>query len=224
MIKPVQKRNHKLMNVDQNLIDDIVRGVLQQLQPTSTTAVSSTATGFVINEKLWTADLLEEQVPAGVKVIQQLPGTIVTPSGRDYLRQQQIKVITGSETGSSTKSIKPSWKVLVVDASPTFESCWREMNRGGAIEWSRQRSDCVKAAAKEAISIICRGEAVGALVLTAEPEQVACLANRNKEVRGVATRSAARWKELKSSLKPNLLCLDANQISYMELRQLVRVL
>ncbi|MCA9040787.1 MAG: hypothetical protein KDA65_10600 [Planctomycetaceae bacterium] len=212
------------MNVDQNLIDDIVQGVLQQLQPTSTTGASSPGSNLVISEKLWTADLLAEKIPAAVKVVQQLSGTIVTPSGRDYLRQHQIEVIKGSESSSQSTSIKSRWKVLVVDSSPTFESCWTEMNRGGAIEWTRQRTDNISAAATEGISILCRGEAAGVMVLTGEPEQVACLANRNNQVRAVATKSAERLKQLKSSFQPNMICLDAKTVSYMELRQLVRTI
>lgn len=212
------------MNFDQRLIDDIVQGVLQQLQPTTTPTASSSSSAPVIENKLWTADILTEAIPTGTRTVRQLPGTIITPSGRDYLRQNGIEVVSGPGAGTKQTAGKSKWKVLVVDSSANFESCWREMNRDGLVDWQRERIDDVAAAAKQTISVLCRAETVGVMVLTREPEQAACLANRNNQVRAVALSSADRWKQLKSSLNPNVVCLDPKQLSYMELRQLWRAI
>ncbi|QDU78877.1 hypothetical protein Pla110_05810 [Polystyrenella longa] len=213
------------MNVDQNLINDIVQGVLQQLQPTAAPVTLSSPSVFLVKEKLWTADLLEDLVPAQVKVVQQLPGTIVTPSGRDYLRQNHIDVIQSeNNNGSNTTAGIQTWKVLVVKSASAFESCWPELERSRSTNWNRQQANDVDSAVTETISILCRGEASGVVILTDRPEEAACFANRNHQVRAVATLSADRMKQLKTSLQPNAVCLDPQNLSYMELRQLWRAL
>ena len=84
------------MNVDQNFINEVVQGVLNQLQapsgasaPAVTPATSNDVLG--LTGSVLTADILEQELIPGTARIQVGPKTVITPSGLDYLKQNKIE-------------------------------------------------------------------------------------------------------------------------------------
>ncbi len=199
--------------VDQNFINEVVQGVLNQLQ--SSPALSAPANVrvdevFRLEDSVLTADIFEQKVPSGTTSIQVGSKSVITPSGHDYLRQNGIQWHR-SET-QSTKTTCSSWKVLTVQQNSNADSLWDK----------QQTTNDNSSSAQETISMICRGEAAGIIVLSEQPELVSCLANRNEQVRAAAVSNTLLRNDaalgsglirLQTSLKPNVYCLDASEFS-----------
>lgn len=205
------------MNINQNFIDEIVQGVLNQLQPSGATSASATSSGketMLIDSSLLTAESLEQKLLPGTTQIQVGPKTVITPSGRDYLSQHKID--WSRSTTIQTGSTNSNWKVLAVKSSPFAKTVWNDL----------QTANDDTSAAQEAISMVCRGEASGIIILTAQPELVSCLSNRNEQVRAASvshtTVSRGHLGRLITGFNPNVYCLDISEFSYMDLRNFWR--
>ena len=227
------------MRLDAQTIEQIVRSVLDQLQPptvpaaapaklvpppsaqaaTSVTQTAPRVDVVVVTERVITGELLAARVN-GRKTVQLAKRAVLTPTARDYLRTHGI-AITHEAAGSSSAVAGPKWRVLVSHAAPNVLQAIGDLRQQGlAVE--RELVGTTPEAARQAISLLSRAEVEGVLLVTSEPHVAACVANRNPRVRGAAVTDRAALTSVQSQLGPNLLCLSAVGKSYFELRNLLQ--
>jgi len=219
------------MSVDGELLERIVAGVLRELhgevaaaRPGEST-VPTVPMEIVLTEKVITAELLEKTCRGAVRLVLG-NGAVVTPSGRDFLRQHNVELCreieTGSHGGGAKSAAAANWKVIVVHTTKPLIGALDDAARLPGIAWQRALAGCDVDAAERATSALCRGEADGAVVFTSRPEVVACRANRNANVRGAAVENTARIRAAQKHLSANLFCIDATEKTRIELRNLLR--
>jgi ribose 5-phosphate isomerase RpiB len=111
--------------------------------------------------------------------------------------------------------------VLAVSATFAVQVC--DLLRAAGVACEQKLHGSTSETAAQAISAICRGEADGVIILTAEPELGACLANRNDRIRAAVAGDANGVERVKSSLKPNVWAIDAQRTSF-EMKKLVNLI
>lgn len=210
------------MSVDGDLLERIVSGILGELRGTATAVAPQMATApktpgaIVLTEKVITAELLEKEQSRGGRIVVGAKA-IITPSARDYLKQNRIE-LSRETTGRTTKveSSVAKWKLIVVTGPKNLNSVLDET------AWSRELAGCDVDAVDRAVSSICRADAAGVVVLTSKPETVACRANRNSKVRGAAVENISRLRKVRAEIGANLLCINPADRSQFDLRNILR--
>lgn len=181
--------------------------------------VNAEPTAVVIAERIVTADLIKERVKPGEKFV-ITKQAILTPSAQDYLRNYRITVERreASAAGGNLTSVR--WKVLVSGVADhtvrAVDAVCQQRNHVHA-EVAGNVTESVNAA----ISAICRAEVAGVVVITSQPDVVACRANRQSTIRAAVINDLAGWTRVQPQLKPNVVCLSPNGRSFMELQNLV---
>lgn len=224
------------MNVDEPLIERIVANVMQQLmtadpvrsrndspaavQGDRTSGSSSIPTITRLDEKVITEAVLEQHWN-GEKAIQIGPRSILTPTARDFLRTRQIE---WRRVVAPTSTTKPSalWKAVIVQATPAATQAVEDLVRGNGTAWKRELAGSLDEAVATATSAICRGEAVGVVVLSAAAAAVACRANRNRQVRAAVVTEASDLAAICQDVGCNVLVIDPGSKSYFELKSLLQ--
>ncbi len=219
------------MSVDGDLLEQIVAGVLKELaggaassSPVEPTVPSATKE-LILTEKVVTADLLEKTYAGATKLV--IGGrAVVTPSARDFLKQNKVELRRESTTTSQTSGAKTTttanWKLIVVHTTKTLASVLDDATRRPGAVWQRELAGCDVDAADRAISALCRGESDGAVVFTRRPEVVACRANRNANVRGAAIVNVAQLRSAHRRMGTNLYCIDPETRTHGEWNNLLR--
>lgn len=213
------------MSIDSRLIDEIVAGVLNRLNPPvaastsqpSAPTVSAIDTVVVLEQKVITEELLDAKA-AGAKRLQFSAGAIITPTGRDWLRKREVPWRTAKPNQKTTSN---GWRLLIASATPAIEKLSEQIVTEG---WNRQLAGDSDEAADGSVSALCRGEVAGIVVASNSPERVACRANRNAQVRGAAVHSVADVKRVQGDLNANLFAIAPAGKSYFELRTLLRTI
>lgn len=210
------------MTLDETLINQIIRDVLAQMrsdnQPPRATTMVAEHNLLLIDDAVITEETLENRVQ-GKRKIAIGSKSVLTPTGREYLKSHDITWSRG--TNSPSESAKQAaWNIIVVDATPNVKSAlsqFSERNNQHQQELANSPAD----AASRAISAICRSNNTGVIVLTTRAEVVSCLANRNDQVRAAVVQDALHWVEVKEHLQCNVCCINPSQRSVYEIQNLL---
>jgi len=213
------------MNIDAQTIDNIVAGVLRQLGTTtivesadeSPSETSVFAQALALEDQVITEDVLSEKATGADSLL--IPqSAVITPSGRDWLRKQDITWRRVSrQTQSSTKA---SWNLIVATPSEAIEKLNEEMTRWG---WT---VDCVSGAEEAAVCGVTNldDSTEGVVILTSEPERVACRANRHSHVRAASVAMVTDIPRVRQQLGANLVSVCPESRSFFELRNIMKTL
>ena len=213
----------------QVLIEQIVAEVMRRLMPTASSApVSSEANNrqsAQLTDAVITADVLAEKAVNQKSVVVR-PRAIVTPSARDWLRHNQVELVheTTAALGGATASVQVKSDKLVITHSSgqTIDSVLEDAGRQTSGGWNRKSVESADEAAKKVIGELRRESSRVIVVLTSEPEVVACLANRNEQVKAAVVADAAAVVRVKSGLDGNVFVVDPAGRSFFELRNILR--
>lgn len=213
----------------QVLIEQIVAEVMRRLMPTAASAPASSETNngqtTQLTDSVITADVLAEKVAGRSKVVAG-ERAIVTPSARDWLRHNKVELIHGTSAASAaaTASVEMNSGKLVIthEASQTIDRVLEDAGRPANGGWNQKSVESVDEAAKKAIGELRRESSRVIVVLTSEPEVVACLANRNEKVKAAVVADAAAVARVKSGLDGNVFVVDPAGRSFFELRNILR--
>jgi len=213
----------------QVLIEQIVAEVMRRLMPTASSAPASSETNngqsAQLTDSVITADVLAEKA-ANQKSVVVGERAIVTPSARDWLRHNKVELIhetTAASTGVAASVQVTSDKLVITHSAGqtvdrVLEDAGRQTNGG----WNRKSVESADEAAKKAIGELRRESSRVIVVLTSEPEVVACLANRNEQVKAAVVADAAAVARVKSGLDGNVFVVDPTGRSFFELRNILR--
>lgn len=187
----------------------------ERLDPAGEIASSNTVQ---IIDPVITQALLAEAVN-GSRQVRVSTKAILTPSARDFVKQQGISIIRGAAAGKSLSPIR--WQVIVTRSNPQITAAVESLPQLG-IAFDLRILGLPAEAAAQSISALCRGEAAQVVVLTDQPELVACLANRNDRVRAAAAASVAVVERVRISMQANLIAIDPASRNAHELKALLK--
>ncbi len=213
----------------QVLIEQIVAEVMRRLMPTASSAPASSETNnrqsAQLTDAVITADVLAEKVGNQKNVVVGARA-IVTPSAKDWLRHNKVELIheTTAASAGTTASVEVKSDKLVIahSAGQTIDRVLEDAGRQTSDGWNRKSVESADEAAKKAIGELRRESARVIVVLTSEPEVVACLANRNEKVKAAVVADAAAVARVKSGLDGNVFVIDPAGRSFFELRNILR--
>lgn len=214
------------MKLSAEKIDEIVRNVLRELQtraavppttPVQPPAAKPTAasTGrsddvVVIRGRVVTEDVLAESRVAG-KTVSLMRGAILTPSGRDYIRKNAVRLSSIlPEPEVSVRGI-----VLIAGKSQTAQAAAQ------AASWKVSQVEDSLAAAVAARDAVA---SVRVLCVTEDPSIVACLLNREATIRSAVLGRSEGFEKLIRRMHPNVVCLSSDGWSFSELTRLLRLM
>ena len=226
------------MNVlDDKAIEQIVRNVMGKLGA-SATGVSSDVTDLpvpwsaeversgsspvVLTEKVITQELLERRLQNARQLVLG-PTSILTPSARDFLRSRHVEC-NRQAAGQSTGRQKSRWKAIVVQSNSALSRVLNDLQESDRSGWCRESADCTNSAVKAALSALGGAEVDGVVVFAGQGALVACLANRDGQVRAAVVNDVSSINQAKSLMGANLVVVNAAGKSYYELRSLLRTL
>ncbi|WP_417384684.1 hypothetical protein [Gimesia sp.] len=212
------------MQFSEELVNQVVANVLSTLsrqgQVAQHTGTASSDASVVLTDKVITADLLAAKVK-GQTAVGIAAGAILTPTAKDYLRQNQISVHRTSTSAASTKQ-GAKWRAIVLSHSPAVENALTDLEQQTGSRWSLELSTSLADSVQDAISSLCRADAAGVVLFASMAEKAACLANRNQKIRAAAVQDVNHLREVISQLGPNLICVNPKQKSFIELRNLIK--
>ena len=214
------------MTIDSNTIDDIVTGVLRQLGMTPPTVraqeskpntAKQNSDGLELAETVITEDLLSEKA-AGAGQIFLPHDAIITPSGRDWLRNKSVAWERSDRKPSGNKTA--AWRLIVATPADAIDKLNDEVTRWG---W---QVDCVGEAEEAAVCGVTslNEQTTGVVVLTSEPERVVCRANRHQHVRAASVTSVADITRVRQQLGANFVTLCPGERGFFELRNMMKTL
>lgn len=213
----------------QVLIEQIVAEVMRRLMPTAASAPVSSETNnrqtIQLTDSVITADLLSEKVANESRVAVGVKA-IVTPSARDWLRHNNVELTQASDgtANGAAASVETKSDKLVIthSASQTIDRVLEDAGRPSNGGWNRKSVSSADEAAKKAIGELRRESSRVIVVLTSEPEVVACLANRNEKAKAAVVADAAAVARVKFGLDGNVFVVDPAGRSFFELRNILR--
>jgi hypothetical protein len=221
------------MSLDNQLLERIVQEVMEQIRGSSTAprpsspppkppaapAASVPPGALAIAGEVITADLLREAI-SGQKKVTVGPRAVLTPSAHDFLRSRGISWSRRS-AAAAPESTDGRWRVVVSAAGGSVQAALDHLQQKG-FPFDRELSGGPAEAARLAASLLCRAEAAGVVALVAEASLVACLANRNRQVRAAEVADLRSLASARQQLGANLLCLNPDGKSFFELRNLLQ--
>jgi len=219
------------MNFTPEQVDLIVQRVMAQLGPgvvaasaspgsvgASSPILAAQVADPVVTDRVITGALLVEKVN-GSNQVRIAPEAILTPSARDFVKQRGIRIIR--ETAAARLSAVVRWQVIVTKANPNIAAALESLSQSG-VAADVKLSALPAEAAAEASSALCRGEAAQVVVLTDQPELVACLANRNEKIRAAAAANVAAVNRVRVSMQANLIAIDPGSCNAHELKAVLK--
>lgn len=213
----------------QVLIEQIVAEVMRRLMPTAASAPVSSETNnrqtIQLTDSVITADVLAEKIANGSRVAVGAKA-IVTPSARDWLRHNNVELTQASDgtANGTAASVETKSDKLVIthSASQTIDRVLEDAGRPSNGGWNRKSVSSADEAAKKAIGELRRESSRVIVVLTSEPEVVACLANRNEKAKAAVVADVAAVARVKFGLDGNVFVVDPAGRSFFELRNILR--
>lgn len=213
----------------QVLIEQIVAEVMRRLMPTAASAPVSSETNnrqtIQLTDSVITADVLAEKIANESRVAVGAKA-IVTPSARDWLRHNNVELTQASDgtANGTAASVETKSDKLVIthSASQTIDRVLEDAGRPSNGGWNRKSVSSADEAAKKAIGELRRESSRVIVVLTSEPEVVACLANRNEKAKAAVVADVAAVARVKSGLDGNVFVVDPAGRSFFELRNILR--
>lgn len=137
-------------------------------------------------------------------------GAVITPSGRDFIRRNGVRL-------ASQLTGKPSMAgpgTLIAMGNGTAS-----MTAASAAGWKTRAASTEFEASSLALEMIPNG------IVTCcggEPSVVACLLNRNPGVRSAVVTRATNLVALTTMMNPQVVCLDSSGWSFGEILRLLR--
>lgn len=210
------------------MVDQIVAHVMERLrlQPTVRaesaveTSTQPTTDTLVLSDDVVTAELLEQRMNGKRRVL-VATRAVLTPSARDLLRSRNIEWSRRSAAQAENSSTTV-WKAVVVSSSPVLEGALDDAAQRAGIRWDREFAGNTPEAVRHAVGELCRAAIGGAVIFTDQPEAAACRANRNNQVRAAVVSSVNQVRATQRDMGPNLFCIAVGDVSYIELRNLLR--
>ena len=216
---------------DEQLIDQIVRSVLEQFQrgenvartdkasrgckpPGSNNAVVS------IEDTIITGDLLASRVNDN-KTVNIGQHAVLTPSARDLMRQRGITIQRQSTTATQTAN-GSRWVAIVTKCTPALKTAIDDAIQSPGAIVSRELVGTNDEAVQTAVGLICRADADGAIIFSEHPQLAACLANRNRRIRAAIANDAGTVKAVTAAMGANLLCINPVEQPFFGLRNILR--
>jgi len=209
------------MTISAEFIDQIVHSVMREMQIRKPSNAAAALTKPIVNAT--PADptisigsrVLSERVlvsaNAAGRAISLQPGTVITPSGRDYIRKNGVRLTSDvSNTGTGSASLSGTFIAIGANTTTSVASAagWKSLISS---------SDCDAASlASQHISsgiVACCG---------GEPSVVACLLNRNPQVRAAVITRTTNLVKLTTAMNPQVVCLESTGWSFGELLRLLR--
>lgn len=207
------------MHLSSETIDQIVRNVMRDMQsrkPATSFAVPVTRqltddlTSVVrIDSKVITEEVLVKANAAG-RAVALSPAAVMTPSARDFIRRNAVRLasrVHGSAAATSRLVIGIGADSMAVSAA-------------GAAGWR----SLMTATEIEAATIAAQHEFPGIVICGGEPSVVACLLNRNPEMRAAVITRSTDLVTLTTVMNPQVVCLESSGWSFGELLRLLRSL
>lgn len=216
---------------DSALVERIVASVLEQLQSRGVPRVESPVPAVAplqaepkelgLTDAVVTAAVLEHLTIPGGATLLVGPKTVLTPSAHDWLRQRQVAWKRSRTSVTSAVNHATRWQLLASTVTPTVRSLLDQVSRSHA-SWKRQLVGTAAEATETAVRSIATAETERVFVITSQADMVACRANRNDRVRAAVIQSAEHLRGIEANLSPNVVVLDPQAKSLMELRQIVQ--
>ena len=201
------------MNFSNQQVDLITQAVLQELRSrgaaTAVVPPSEPALPAAITQKVVTEDTLAAASAAG-RTISVPAGAVITPSGHDYIRRNQVTIATGS---ASVRQQKSGTVIVVGD-------CSAAVSAAQTAEWASLSAGCEFDAAIQTMRksngpVVCCG---------GEPSIIACLLNRDTSRRTAILTQQTDLRQLQQLMNPDVICLDSRGWTFAELLRLLRQL
>lgn len=205
------------MTISEQFIDQIVKNVMREMQSrvpmtplSAPMATQQTATleTLQIGSRVVSEDVLITANAAG-RAISLAAGAVITPSGRDYIRKNGVRL--ASEVGGKSGTLNGGTFIVIGDISNSSAASatgWKTLN-------AKSESDAALLASEK---LTC------GMVTSfgGEPSIVACLLNRNPAVRAAVVTRTTNLATLTSVMNPQVVCLDSTGWSFAELLRLLR--
>lgn len=222
--------------MDQSLVEQVVSRVLAQLQSSSVGSVveqsSSLCSPMAIQNvavvelmgAVITAETLQETVQVGHPLRIGLR-SVLTPSARDWL--QTNRIAWSRMEPNAAASVNPAsqqanrWRLIVQTLTPAVKSLSEGLSRQTDV-WKIQAVGQFSEAATMATTTANHAEHDGVVVLSDHAEVIACLANRNKQVRAAVIADRKQLELAVQRLGVNVVCINPIGRSYVEMRNLLR--
>jgi hypothetical protein len=209
------------MTISADYIEQIVRNVMREMQARVAPVDAVTSVGIHstlgvveadtlrISSRVVSENILLEAQASG-RTISIEPGAIITPSGRDYIRRNNIRV--SSQIGG--KRAEATWGTLItVGPNPVVQSA------AATAGWRTLTASAEPKAALLASENLTKGMVV---CCGGEPSVVACLLNRNHTVRAAVVTRATNLVTLSSVMNPQVVCLESAAWSFGDVLKLLR--
>ncbi len=224
------------MATDSALIDRIVSNVLAQLQPSgSSRAITPPAempkpaptvtvakpVAIELQDPVITAKLLQDRA-ATASELRFGPKSLLTPSARDWLHTR--KVSWSREAGPAATSASSSTAVrrlLISTVTPTVRAVQGTLSRE-LPDWGCNLIGKATEVVETATRLLATAEAELVIAFSDRAELIACYANRSAKVRAAVVSSVETLTAIAKSLGANLIVIDPNGRSYIELRNILR--
>ncbi|MEZ6040663.1 MAG: hypothetical protein R3C20_09155 [Planctomycetaceae bacterium] len=216
------------MNISTALIDQIVRDVMRELgsrspsssgasatvaeKTVSTSLVSGGSEAIEVTEKVVSEDVLAALGAAG-RVITLPASSVLTPSGRDYIRRNQVRLTSGVRV---EKSVESAEGVLIAigdhNSGQTAATTAGWSVRPAADEF--EAADIAMGAALKHLVVCCGGE----------PSIVCCVLNRNSSLRAAVVTRNTNLTALGISMNPHIICMESVGWSVVDILRVIRSL
>ncbi len=212
------------MTISVEFIDQIVQNVMREMQTrvpmtaahapvvsrTTTDVIPAATSALQIAAKVISEDTLIAAQAAG-RTISLQPGAIVTPSGRDFIRKNNVRLtslVGGKNSAASGTFIVVGSNAGAIPAATTAG-------------WATTAAATEVAAASAALEYMSKGHVT---CFGGEPSIVACLLNRNQSVRAAVITKATNLLTLTTVMSPQVLCMDSSGWSFGDILKLLRSL
>lgn len=207
------------MTISAEFIDQIVHTVMREMQTRTTpdtrttlkdTGVEPSPTDrtISISSRVISENVLMAASAAGRTIALQ-PGTVITPSGRDFIRKNGVRLT--STVGTSGTAVTGGTFIAVGPGTVS--------SAAAAAGWK------ILTAASETAAANLASEKMAAGMVTSfggEPSVVACLLNRDPAVRAAVVTRSTDLSKLTTLMNPHVICLDSMGWSFAELLRLLR--
>ncbi|MBS0263119.1 MAG: hypothetical protein JSS02_14340 [Planctomycetes bacterium] len=187
---------------------------------TPQTCTPAPETSVHVAGRIITQDLLASSA-RGARTIRVEPQALLTPSAKDYIRHNQIQVVRETAAPAASSQPKLRWQIIVAKSTPQLTIAIESLASLGIAAEVKHLGVATEVAA-QTISAICRAEAQQVVVLTAQPELVACLANRNEQIRAAAVTNLAGIERARRHLQANVVTVDPADRNVHELKTLLK--
>jgi ribose 5-phosphate isomerase RpiB len=167
------------------------------------------------------------------------PRTVVTPLAADHLKANGVKVVRQEEDAKSQAKVeeksKGGWGYVLERPDPMVENVVQSLKRDGIeiqeLPVSRRppeaqpAKECESVAcglARDAAECVVRGEYLGAVFCCGNPGLVCCVANKVKGIRAVPVGLTSQAGRAVKGLGANFLGLEIGNLTFFEMRQILR--